>query len=421
MIDIGVITNGIAKKGFALAVLLILVTMSLSGCTQSSGTQEATPAASATPAPFKTVTDMRGKAVQVPADIKRVATIDDGFVEGIMTSLGVVDKVVAIGSWSIKRDYKYDFTTVSGQNYSYTHGWNTMHYLNPWLNDTPCMNSPQGNILSYETLATVNPDVLILRVGDCTVSGTPDVLNKTIDTIESMGIPLIVIYSPTYYKNSDLSTMKDEISVIGDLFGKKQQAIDLADYLASTQKMIIERTKDVPESQKPRVLYIGLSPNARQAGGAGSVWGVDTPESYIIETIVNAKNAYTGTGSSQILNPEQILALDPDVILLPTANGFHPPRELMEAPYYTNLQELRAVKNKRVYAMPWTPMNCARRVEYPIDLLIIAKAAYPDKFQDIKINQFALDFYKKVYGVNDTVAKELRSNQWLDWTVDANF
>jgi iron complex transport system substrate-binding protein len=93
----------------------------------------------------------------------------------------------------------------------------------------------------------------------------------------------------------------------------------------------------------------------------------------------------------------------------------------MEAPYYVNLQELRAVKDKRVYAMPWTPMNCARRVEYPIDLLIIAKAAYPDKFQDIKINQFALDFYKKVYGVNDTVARELRSNQWLDWTVDADF
>jgi len=258
-------------------------------------------------------------------------------------------------------------------------------------------------------------------VGDCTVTGTPDILNKTVDTIESMGIPLIVIYSPTYYKNSDLSTMKDEMAVIGDLFGKKQQAIDLADYLASTQKMIIERTKDIPEAQKAKVLYIGLSPNARQAGGAGSVWGTDTPESYIIEKIANAKNVYTGTGSSQILNAEQILSLDPDVILLPTANGFHPPRELMEAPYYTNLQELDAVKNKRVYAMPWTPMNCARRVEYPIDLLIIAKAAYPDKFQDIKINQFALDFYKNVYGVNDTVARELRSNQWLDWTVDANF
>jgi iron complex transport system substrate-binding protein len=400
----------------------MLLMLSVSGCTQSSGTPDtSTPSATPTASSFKTVTDMRGKEVQVPADLKRVATIDDGFVEGVMTSLGVVDKVVAIGSWSIKRDYKYDFTTVSGQNYSYKHGWNTMHYLNPWLNDTPCLNSPQGNILSYETLAAVNPDVLILRVGDCTVTGTPDILNKTVDTIESMGIPLIVIYSPTYYKNSDLGTMKDEMAVIGDLFGKKQQALDLADYLASTQEMIIERTKDIPESEKAKVLYIGLSPNARQAGGAGSVWGTDTPESYIIEKIANAKNAYTGTGSSQILNAEQILSLDPDVILLPTANGFHPPRELMEAPYYVNLQELRAVKDKRVYAMPWTPMNCARRVEYPIDLLIIAKAAYPDKFQDIKINQFALDFYKKVYGVNDTVARELRSNQWLDWTVDADF
>lgn len=37
------------------------------------------------------------------------AAIDDGFVEGVMTHLGVIDKITAIGSWSMKRDYKYDF------------------------------------------------------------------------------------------------------------------------------------------------------------------------------------------------------------------------------------------------------------------------------------------------------------------------
>ncbi|WP_335582343.1 hypothetical protein [Campylobacter sputorum] len=122
-----------------------------------------------------------------------------------------------------------------------------------------------------------------------------------------------------------------------------------------------------------------------------------------------------------ILSAEQIYALDPDVIVLPTSNGYHPPRELYESPAFEILNELRAIKEKRVYAMPWSPMNCTRRVEYPIDMLIIAKAAYPEKFSDIKVHEFVLKFYKDVYGVSDEEAKNLRSEQILDWTLEYDF
>ena len=169
------------------------------------------------------------------------------------------------------------------------------------------------------------------------------------------------------------------------------------------------------------MLYLGLNPNVRKKGAAGSVSGVNTPESYIIEGIANAKNAFTGKGSGVIMSAEQLYSLNPDVIVLPTSNGYHPPRELYESPDFQILQELKAVKNKRVYAMPWSPMNCARRVEYPIDMLIIAKAAYPDKFKDIKVHTFVLQFYKDVYNVSDKDAEALRSEQILDWTVEYDF
>ena len=133
------------------------------------------------------------------------------------------------------------------------------------------------------------------------------------------------------------------------------------------------------------------------------------------------KNAFTGKGSGVIMSAEQLYSLNPDVIVLPTSNGYHPPRELYESPDFQILQELKAVKNKRVYAMPWSPMNCARRVEYPIDMLIIAKAAYPDKFKDIKVHTFVLQFYKDVYNVSDKDAEALRSEQILDWTVEYDF
>jgi iron complex transport system substrate-binding protein len=112
--------------------------------------------------------------------------------------------------------------------------------------------------------------------------------------------------------------------------------------------------------------------------------------------------------------------LNPDVIVLPTDWGYHPPKELYNSSYYQNLQDLDAVKNHRVWALPWTPYNCAKRLEYPIEIMVIAKAAYPDLFSDILIHEWVLDFYQQVYHVDQDTAKELRSIQWLDWTVEEN-
>jgi len=367
------------------------------------------------------VTDMRGVNVSVPDNLERIATISDGFVEGVMTHLGVINKVTVIGSWSMKRDYKYSFTTVGGEEYT-LRGWNTMKYLHPWLNDLPCINSPQGNIINYETLASANPQLVILRVGDCTLRGAnPESVEKTIGTIEALGIPLVVIFSPNYYNKAELSSMREEMRVLGDIFGQREKALKLFDYLDATEKMIRKRTASIKEKNKVSMLYLGLNPNVRKKGAAGSVSGVNTPESYIIEGIANAKNAFTGKGSGVIMSAEQLYSLNPDVIVLPTSNGYHPPRELYESPDFQILQELKAVKNKRVYAMPWSPMNCARRVEYPIDMMIIAKAAYPDKFKDIKVHTFVLRFYKDVYNVSDKDAEALRSEQILDWTVEYDF
>lgn len=71
--------------------------------------------------------------------------------------------------------------------------------------------------------------------------------------------------------------------------------------------------------------------------------------------------------------------------------------------------------------MPWSPMNCARRLEYPLDLLIIAKAANMDSFKDIKVHELVLDLYKNLYHVDENKAKELRSEQILDWTLEYDF
>lgn len=372
------------------------------------------------PAYARTIVDMRGLSIEVPDEPRAIATIDDGFIEGVMTHLGVIDRVCAIASWSMKRDYRYTYTGKEGATYEYQ-GVSTMRCLHPWLDQLPCFNSLQGNMLNFETLASVSPDLVILRVGDTPVGTDKEKVTKTINTIERLGIPLLVLFSPTWYRDESLASIRQEASIIGEVFGQKQKAEALADYLNKTELMIRSRTQDIPARDKPRILFLGLRPDVRKKGGAGTVHGIDSPESYIIERIVNAQNAYQGRGSSIPISAEQVYACDPDVIILPTANGYHPPRELYEAPYYAILRELRAVKEKRAYAMPWTPMNASRRVEYPLEMLIVAKAAYPERFSDICVYDLSLQFYKDVYGVDDTLARKLRSAQMLDWMQEARF
>lgn len=294
-----------------------------------------------------------------------------------------------------------------------------MKYLHPHLDSLPCINSPQGNIIDFETLAANKPELVILRVGDCTLRGdNKENMQKTFDMIENLGLPLLVLYSPTYYKNSDLSSMQKEIEVLGEVFKKQNEAKKLYTYLNDIEKMIKQRTSKIKEKDKRSILYIGLNKGARDKGGVGTVTGIDTPESYIIEKIANAKNAYNKKGSNILLGAEQINAINPDVIILPTSNGYHPPKELTDSSYFENLSELKAIKDGRVYAMPWSPMNCARRLEYPLDLLIIAKAAYPEQFKDIKVYDFALELYKNLYHVDEETAKALRSEQILDWAYE---
>ncbi|MHB8119288.1 MAG: ABC transporter substrate-binding protein [Methanothrix sp.] len=368
----------------------------------------------------RTVVDSRGTEIQVPVDINRVVTIDDGLVEEMMIVFGVQDKLVGLGSEVIPKVWEFSYPTIKGENYTLHNGMHIVTYLNPWIKDLPVVGRAGTGVVNYEVLAGLDPDVVILRLGDCTFADKDgENTKKFVESMESLEIPLVVLYAPPCFDKPNVQGITEEIRILGKLFREEEKALKTSEYLESTVKFVQERTENIPDQEKPKVLMFGLSSRAREKGGAGFVHGVNTIESYFIEDIVNARNAYQEEAATwvQTFSAEQILALDPDVIVLSTAHGYHPPKELYEAPYYQNLQEMRAIKDKRVAALPWTPANCAKRLEYPIELMVIAKTAYPERFQDIDLGQWILDFYQQVYGVDLNTARALRAVQFMDWTV----
>jgi len=365
----------------------------------------------------RTVVDGRGVEVQIPVEIERVVTVSDGLVEGVMYGLDVEDTIVGVGSKCLQSVYNFTWPSVTGTPIDYEDGMNTAAYLNPNLMNLPLIGL-SGQAINYESLAALDPDLVIIRLGDCTLRYDDENVQKTIDTIESLGIPLLVLKSTHFTERADISTIQEEIQIIGSAFGKETEASRMGAFLEEKIAFVTNRTQGISESDKPAVLVLGLSPTARKTGGAGVVYGLDTIEAHFIEDLVSAKNAYRDDAYFKTVNTEQILAIDPDVIVLSTSYGFHPPEELHTAPYYQNLQELKAVEEKKVYSLPYTPCNCDKRLEYPLEVMIIAKAAYPDRFHDVDLAEWTEDFYMGLYGVDRQTSENLLERQWLGWMLE---
>jgi ABC-type Fe3+-hydroxamate transport system substrate-binding protein len=405
------------QKSLIILSLILLLVTAITGCTQAPvQTTEEKPV---TGGEYRIVTDSRGVEVKVPVNIERVVTVSDGLVEEVMVVLNVNNTLVGLGSKGLQYEGDFTYPDENGTNVTVSGGKHIVLAFSPDVKTLPLVMD-YGLAMNYETLASVEPDIVIIRFGDSSfLSAEDDNAKKTIQTIESLGIPLVVLYSPNCYENSNPTAVSDEIRVIGQVFGKEEEADRIASCLESRQEIIKERTQNISDEEKPEVLMLGLSPMHRTETSVGIAWGLKTTESYMIEDVVNAKNAFrSDLGSFEIVSTEKVLAMDPDVIVIGTAAHYAPPEELYEAPYYKNLRELQAVKNQRVVSLPYSPRNSAKRLEYPIDLMVIAKAAYPEKFEDIDLNEWILSFYQEVYGIDRDTAIQLLSAQLMDWCVE---
>jgi len=407
----------------ALVVASIIGIVSMSGCidekTVETPKQVPVPTPTETSKPevtpvkeeaYKTVTDMRGKAVRIPKDPKRVVAISEGMVDQIMVAFGIEDKIVGYGSCGKIRDCDTSgYLAINDTSDTYNGSWYIGSILYPKMRELPYLGTPTKGI-NYEQLAELNPDIIIMRARDYDKNEGE---KKTIATIEKLGFPLIIINRPNHYDKPDVSTIYKEIEVLGEIFDKQEKAEELIDFLDGKLTFIKERTKNIPESEKPGVLYFGLSRSARKKGGAGNVRGIDSIQSIFLEDIINAKNAYRGKGRV-IMSAEQILALNPDVIVLPTSSGFHPPRELYEAEAFENIREVKAIKEKRACSLP--AVGCrSERLDFAMTLMIEAKCVYPERFKDIDLNEFVDNYYKDVFDVSDDKVEKLKLTQRLRW------
>ncbi|OPX77570.1 MAG: corrinoid ABC transporter substrate-binding protein [Methanosaeta sp. PtaB.Bin039] len=347
----------------------------------------------------KTITDMDGRTVTISELPEKVVTAGYSIAPCVLAAFGIGDKIVGAGGAVHPGG---NFTTVPA-------------YLIPALQNMSDLG--RGPSLNAEAAIALDPDILILEV-DC--AGQGDSTLKYGQLIEKLDlfredVPFVVIKNGACSSPPSPDNIYQEIEILGEIFDQQAKAEQMINFLKEEVDLVEQRTKGINEDEKPSVLFATLVAWSTTSKGAliGSEPDYDCATLY--PEITNIRNANTGQNRLQ-LSAEQLLALDPDVIVLQHTGKQWMPEDLYEREVYKAIQGLKAVKNKRIYSTGHLVLfRFNAGLEFPIEMLIEAKAAYPDRFEDINVGDQLTKHYKAIYGLSDEQAEELKELMALDW------
>ena len=174
---------------------------------------------------------------------------------------------------------------------------------------------------------------------------------------------------------------------------KMARAAELTEYLQSLQKDLDQRTRDIPEDEKPAVYVGGVSFKGHH-GFEGTEAG------YGPFALIHAKNLADTTGQDGAFNIdlEQVLAWDPDIIFV-DFNGMGFIREdYAQNPDYYNA--LTAVQEGRVYSQISFRSSASNLETALADAYYAACVIYPEQFRDVDPIAKAEEIFEKLLGTN---------------------
>jgi iron complex transport system substrate-binding protein len=185
------------------------------------------------------------------------------------------------------------------------------------------------------------------------------------------------------------------IDIMGTAIGKTDKGERLKAWRDEVLADIEAQRSGLADADRPRTMYFLRFLNGLQVAGD------DVFQNVSID-IAGGVNPATDATGWRTVNKEQILAWDPEVILL---NGFESeltPQHVYDDPV---LADVTAVRERRVYKMPlggyrWDPPN----QESPLSWTWLAMVLHPDRF-DFPLRDMIADSYGWIYGQTPSAAQ----------------
>lgn len=238
------------------------------------------------------------------------------------------------------------------------------------LNAAPALLSQTVN---SEELLKAKPQVVFLDKDNI----------KGIRQVEALGIPVVGVKFPG--GDSGIAGCVQYMCWLGDIFGgtAPQKAAAYKTFVDNSLKTLQTGTASVPKDRTPKVLAISY-----WSGAYFGVFGTMMTESI---TAAGGDNVLAGQGN-QPINREQILAWNPDVILLQTENQANFDKFLNA----DGIKDLTAVKNGKVYQF-W--YSHGGSIETILLADYIATKLYPDRFSPEFLRDQISLFHQIMYGI----------------------
>ena len=343
------IPMSILKKSIAVFCAAALGATALFGCTAPAESSDgAASQDQAQEAEDRTVIDMRGDEITVPADTSTVLTVNSVATQMVLM-LGGEDAAATMG-----KGFNYGEGSLNASMF-------------PGLADVPTFSREDSTV---ENIAAIGPDFVL--------EGNDDVIAQLRDA----GIPA------AYISVTSPETIVEAVHIIGDALGGEadQKAQAYEDAYNEALEDTKARTADLSDDEKPRVLYMR---STESTTGANSM-----PDSWITAAGgINAAAEAGFDGSGAEINAETIMNIDPDIIICESqdvADQF-----LSDAAY----SELAAVQSGKVYVAPFgTAVWSMGTAETLLQLSWAGTIINPDLFSDVDLDAVTSDFYQEFFG-----------------------
>lgn len=309
------------------------------------------------------ITDMAGRKVTVPAAEDIESVFSTGPVAAIFMYMVAPDKLLG---------WNYELNDVEKS------------IILEKYHNLP--NFGMGDAINYEAVIAANPTIALNcgKINDAMVSDC-DALSK------SLGIPVIAV-------DNELNNSAEAFRFMGELLGVEDHAEELAEY---SEKIFtdIASLADIPEDEKVSV-YFGNGEDSLETAPRGS------QHAQILDAanVTNVADLELGDGSRVQISAEQLLAWNPDVIVVngePKADksGNSAAEDILSNPDYASL---KAVQDNKVYGTPNAPFSWVDRPAGPnrlIGMRWLSAVVYPEYIK-CDVNEEIREFFNLFYHVD---------------------
>nr|WP_294453082.1 ABC transporter substrate-binding protein [uncultured Rothia sp.] len=300
----------------------------------------------------KVIKDVDGQEVTVPVTPERVANLWHANNQVILT-LGGAPKLSA-----------------------------TTHYVTtiPWFRqvypDITKVPAPiaANNDLNMEALLATKPDVVLVSS------------EKQAEAVRQAGLTAVRVGF------SDMNGLMQTVNLTAEVLGTQgayERAQKYNAYMQKNLKLIEERLKDLPDSERPKVMHIGSGTKVQNVSGSGIVI-----DEWI--KIAGGQNVAADQKGMKDVSMEQITAYAPEVIII---GGDASAKGVQTIQSDAAWKDVPAVKNNKVIRNPYGTFNWDRySTEEALQVLWAAKTLHPQKFTDVDMVKETQEFYSTFFG-----------------------